>query len=98
MDVNAMHRPPTSSRATLVVAAAKAGAAAAIMAALLVGRLPEAVIIVGVIVVASMFGWRRTLLMPARMRSEHRFTVVSRCGDGVVTIDRAGVRRVSRAG
>jgi hypothetical protein len=76
--------------------ALKAGAAAALVAGLLAGHVPEAVIVVGVIVVASLIGWHRTQLMPARVRSQHRFTVVSRCGDGFVTIDSSGARRVAR--
>jgi hypothetical protein len=54
------------------------------------------VIIVGVIVVASLIGWHRTQWVPARVRSQHRFTVVSRCGDAFVTIDSAGAKRVTR--
>ena len=106
MNVNAMHSAPTSALATsmaaprataaaLIVLALKAGAAAAVVAALLAGHVPEPVIVVGVIVVASVIGWHRTQLMPARVRSQHRFTVVSRCGDGFVTIDSSGARRVA---
>jgi anti-sigma factor RsiW len=80
----------------LILLLLKAGAAAALVAALLAGHVPEAVIVVGVIVAASMIGWHRTPLVPARVRSYHRFTLVSRCGDGFVTIDASGVRRVDR--
>ena len=59
-------------------------------------KTPMLVIIVGVIVTASLIGWHRVQLMPARVRSQHRFTVVSRCGDGFVTIDSSGVRHVPR--
>jgi hypothetical protein len=104
MNVNAMyHQTPTPLAAPLaplsmatILVALKAGTLAAIVAGLLVGRVPEPVIIVGVIVVASLIGWSRTNLVPARVRSHHRFTVVSRCGDGFVTIDSSGARRVSR--
>ncbi|MEP7115909.1 MAG: hypothetical protein ABI862_21770, partial [Ilumatobacteraceae bacterium] len=93
-----MQRTTTSSLATsmadarptsiaMVVLALKAGVAAALIAGLLAGHVPEPVIIVGVIVVASLLSWHRTQLVPARVRSQHRFTVVSRCGDGFVTID-----------
>jgi len=73
-----------------------AGAVSALVAALLVDRVPEPIIIVGVIVVASLISWQRTPLTPARVRSHHRFTVVSRFGDGFVTIDSSGARRVAR--
>ena len=90
-----MHRTSTSP-ASLVPQAMKAGLVAAIGAALLVGRVPEPFIIVGVIVLVSVFAWRRTPLIPARVRSHHQFTVVSRCGDGFVTVDHSGARRVAR--
>jgi hypothetical protein len=100
MNVNAMYRKsptsPATSPAALVLLAIKVGAAAAIVAVVLAGRLPEPVIILGVIVVASLFSWHRTTPIPARVRSHHRFTVVSRCGDGFVTIDPSGARRVAR--
>lgn len=100
MNVNAMHRTPATSPATppatLILLALKAGATAAIVAALLAGHVPEPVIILGVIVVASSIAWLRALPIPARVRSHHRFTVVSRCGDGFVTIDTSGARRVAR--
>jgi anti-sigma factor RsiW len=95
MKVNAMYRT-SSSLAPSILLALKAGAAAALVAGLLGGRVPEPVIVVGVIVVASLIGWHRVQLMPARVRSQHRFTVVSRSGDGFVTIDSSGVRRVGR--
>jgi hypothetical protein len=100
MDVNAMHRTPTtspaSSPATLFRLAMVAGAVSALSAALLVDRVPEPIIIVAVIVIASLISWQRTPLTPARVRSQHRFTVVSRFGDGFVTIDSSGARRVAR--
>lgn len=96
MNVNAMYRTPSTPPATLIRLAMTAGAGAALVADLLAGRVPEPVIIVGVIVVASLIGWHRTPLMPARVRSHHRFTVVSRFGDGFVTIDSSGARRVAR--
>ncbi len=107
MKVNAMHSTSSSSvatsmadsrptPATLILLALKAGAAAALVAAMLAGVVSEPVIVVGVIVVASLIGWHRAQPMPARVRSQHRFTVVSRCGDGFVTIDSSGVRRVAR--
>lgn len=107
MNVNAMQRTTTPSLVTsmsdarptsmaTVVLALKAGAAAALVAALLAGSVPEPVIIVGVIVIASLVGWHRTQLVPARVRSQHRFTVVSRFGDGFVTIDSSGARHVAR--
>jgi hypothetical protein len=100
MNVNVMHRNPATfsglSQAAPLRLAAFTGLGAAIMAALLAGRVPEPVIIVTVIVVASLIGWHRTPLVPARVRSQHRFTVVSRHGDGFVTIDSHGVRRVAR--
>lgn len=95
MSVNAMNRT-TTSPSSLILLAAKAGAVAGLVAALLAGRIAEPVIIVGVIVAASLVGWHRTQLVPARVRSEHRFTVVSRCGDGYVTIDSSGARHVAR--
>ena len=100
MNVNAMYRKTTTSPATspaaLILLAIKVGAAAAIVAVLLAGRVPEPVIIVGVIVIASLFSWHRAAPIPADVRSHHRFTVVSRCGDGFVTIDHSGARRVAR--
>jgi hypothetical protein len=107
MNVNAMHRSAPTSPATsmantqpnavaLILLALKAGAGAALVAGLLAGHVSELLIVVGVIVVASVIGWHRTQLEPARVRSQHRFTVVSRCGDGFVTIDSSGVRRVAR--
>jgi hypothetical protein len=95
MGVNAMNRTaPTSSN--LILLAVKAGAVAGLIAGLLAGHVAEPVIIVGVIVAASLISWHRTQLVPARVRSEHRFTVVSRCGDGYVTIDSSGARHVAR--
>jgi hypothetical protein len=106
MNVNAMQRTTHSSSASmatsgpapsaLVLLALKAGAAAAAVAALLAGHVSDRVIILGVIVVASLIGWHRTQLVPARVRSQHRFTVVSRCGDGFVTIDSSGAKHVAR--
>ena len=111
MNVNAMHRTPASSPATsgststsaqrsaivsLALVALKTGAMAAVVAGLLAGHVPEAVIVVGIIVVASLIGWHRVQLTPARVGSQHRFTVVSRFGDGFVTIDSSGARQVSR--
>jgi hypothetical protein len=104
MNVNAMHEPNRTPLAALlaplstatILLALKASVVAAVVAAVLVGRVPEPVIVVGVIVVASLIGWSRTHLVPARVRSHHRFTVVSRCGDGFVTIDSSGARRVAR--
>lgn len=100
MNVNAMHRTPTpslaQSPASSILLALKAGAAAAIVAALLATHVPEPMIVVGVIVVSSLIGWHRVQLTPARVRSQHRFTAVSRFGDGFVTIDSSGVRRVAR--
>ncbi|HEY7626867.1 MAG TPA: hypothetical protein VH761_07360 [Ilumatobacteraceae bacterium] len=90
-----MHRT-TESQSSLIVLAAKASVVAALAAGLLAGRVPDALIIVGVIVVASVVAWHRTQLVPARVRSHHRFTVVSRCGDEFLTIDSSGVRRVTR--
>jgi hypothetical protein len=86
---------PRASTSALIMLALKAGAAAALIAGLLAGHVPEPVIVVGVIVVASLIGWHRTQPVPARVRSQHRFTVVSRCGDGFVTIDSSGARRVA---
>jgi hypothetical protein len=96
MNVNAMYRTPATSPTTLILRLLIAGAGAALVAALLASRVPEPLIIVGVIVTASLIGWHRVQLVPARVRSQHRFTVVSRCGDGFVTIDSSGVRRVAR--
>src|SRR6185295_12823939 len=111
MNVNAMQRTPASSPAnsgatstsaprptiaSLVVLALKAGVASALVAGLMAGHVPEPVIVVGIIVVASLIGWHRIQLTPARVGSQHRFTVVSRCGDGFVTIDSSGARRVAR--
>ena len=96
MNVNAMYRTPATSPATLILRLLVAGAGAALVAGLLATRVPEPVIIVGVIATASLIGWHRVQLIPARVRSQHRFTVVSRCGDGFVTIDSSGVRRVAR--
>jgi hypothetical protein len=107
MNVNAMHSTPSSSSPatssaapssllSTVLLALKAGAAAALVAALLASRVPEPVIVVGVIVAASLLSWHRTQLTPARVRSQHRFTVVSRCGDGFVTIDSSGAHHVAR--
>ena len=90
-----MTRTPTSTPSLLLLAL-KAGAAAGLVAALLAGHVAEPVIVVGVIVVSSLFAWHRTPLVPARVRSHHRFTVVSRCGDAFVTIDSAGARSGSR--
>ena len=96
MNVSAMYRTPATPPATLILRLLIAGAGAALMAGLLASRVPEPVIIVGVIVTASLVGWRGVQLMPARVRSQHRFTVVSRCGDGYVTIDSSGARHVAR--
>ncbi len=111
MNVNAMQRTPASSPAAsgatstaatrpaiaaLILLALKAGAAAALVAGLMAGHVPEPVIVVGIIVIASLVGWHRIQLTPARVGSQHRFTVVSRCGDGFVTIDSSGARRVAR--
>jgi len=111
MNVNAMHRTPASSLAdsgststsaarptiaALTLLAMKAGATAALVAGLMAGHVPEPVIVVGIIVMASLVGWHRIQLTPARVGSQHRFTVVSRCGDGFVTIDSSGARRVAR--
>jgi hypothetical protein len=104
MNVNAMHTSPSPSLATslahsstaLILLALKTGAAAALVAGLLAGHIPEPVIVVGVIVVASLIGWHRTQPVAARVRSHHRFTVVSRCGDGFVTIDSSGARHGAR--
>lgn len=100
MNVNAMHTtsaaslaPSTAhSSASLILLALKTGAAAALVAALLAGHVSEPVIVVGVIVIASLIGWQHTQPLPARVRSQHRFTVVSRCSDGFVTIDSSGAR------
>lgn len=103
MNVNAMQRKKSrisalafGSSARLIFLALKTGAAAALVAGLLAGHVPEPVIVFGVIVAASIIGWYRVQLTPARVRSQHRFTVVSRCGDGFVTIDSSGARRVAR--
>jgi hypothetical protein len=95
MNVNAMNRT-TPFPWSPILLAAKASAAAGLIAALLAGHVGEPVIVVGVIVVASLIGWHRTQLVPARVRSHHSFTVVSRCGDAYVTIDSSGARRVAR--
>jgi hypothetical protein len=100
MNVNAMHRSPATSSATsaasLMMLALKAGAVAAVFAGVLAGHVPELLIIGGVIVAASIFSWHRVQPTPARVRSQHRFTVVSRCGDGFVTIDSSGARHIAR--
>jgi hypothetical protein len=107
MNVTAMQSTPSTSpmatatvarpsSVSLILLALKAGAVAALASALLAGRVPEPLIIVGVIVAASVLSWHRTQLMPARVRSQHRFTVVSRCGDGFVTIDSSGAHHVAR--
>lgn len=93
--VKVMNRT-TAPQSSLIVLAAKASVVAALVAGLLAGRVPDALIIVGIIVVASAVAWHRTQLVPARVRSQHRFTVVSRCGDEFLTIDSSGVRRVTR--
>ena len=95
MNVNAMYRTPATSPPTLILRMLIAGAGAALVAGLLATLVPEPVVIVSVIVMASLIGWHRVQLTPARVRSQHRFTVVSRCGDGFVTIDSSGVRRVA---
>ena len=87
---------PFGSSARLIILALKAGAVAALVAGLLAGHVPEPVIIFGVIIAASIISWHRVQLTPARVRSQHRFTVVSRCGDGFVTIDSSGAHRVPR--
>ena len=61
-----MHRPRPNSVAALIGLTAISGVGAALVAVLLAGRLPEPVIIVFVIVAASIFGWRRTPMTPAR--------------------------------
>ncbi|MGZ4673400.1 MAG: hypothetical protein ACXVH5_07230 [Ilumatobacteraceae bacterium] len=83
----------THSPRSLILLAVKASTAAGLVAALLAGHVAEPVIVVGVIVVVSLIGWHRTQLVPTRVRSHHRFTVVSRCGDAFVTIDSSGARR-----
>lgn len=93
MATSAVARPSSIS---LILLALKAGAAAALAATLLASRVPEPLIVVGVIVAASLLGWHRTQLVPARVGSQHRFTVVSRCGDGFVTIDSSGAHHVAR--
>ena len=95
MSVNAMIRTTTPTTSSILLAA-KAGVVAGLIAALLAGHVAEPVIVVGVIIVASLLGWRRTPVALARVRSHHRFTVVSRCGDAYVTIDSSGARRVAR--
>jgi hypothetical protein len=95
MNVNAMNRTTPSPWSSILLAA-KASVAAGLVAALLAGHVAEPVILVGVIVVASILGWHHTQLVAARVRSHHRFTVVSRCGDAYVTIDSSGARRVAR--
>ena len=99
-----MHHSPTrfsatglsTSAAATVARMMVAGLGAGLFALVLAGRVPEPVIVVGVIVVASLVSWSRTSLVPARVRAQHRFTVVSKLSDGFVTIDSSGVRRVSR--
>lgn len=86
----------TTPQSSLIMLAAKASVVAALVAGLLAGRVPEPIIIVGIIVAASAMAWHRTPLTPARVRSHHRFTVVSRCGDEFVTIDSSGARRIAR--
>ncbi|MEP7202858.1 MAG: hypothetical protein ABI894_09625 [Ilumatobacteraceae bacterium] len=83
------------SSVSLILLALKSGVVAALVAALLASRVPEPVIIVGVIIAVSLMSWR-TQLVPARVRSQHRFTVVSRCGDGFVTIDSSGAHHAAR--
>jgi len=95
MNVNAMYRTPTSRMAPLILLAAKASAVAALAAGLLANRVAEPVIVLGVLVSTSVVAWHRVQCSPARIRSQHRFTVVSRCGDGFVTIDDSGVRHVA---
>jgi hypothetical protein len=96
MNVNTMDGTQTSTLMALIRLATITGLGAAFVAVLLAGRVAEPVIIVTVIVVASIVGWCRTPLIPARVRSHNQFTVVSRCGDGFVTIDAFGTRRVAR--
>ena len=96
MNVTVMHRTQPTNPAALIRRATLAGLGAALVAALLAGRVAEPVIIVTVIVAASIIGWHRMPLLPARVRSQHRFTVVSRCGDGFVTIDSLGARHVAQ--
>ena len=96
MKVNDMYRTPASRLAPLILVAVKASAVAALVAGLLAGRVAEPLIVLGVIVATSVFAWHRVQFTPAQVRSQHRFTVVSRCGDGFVTIDSSGVRRVPR--
>jgi len=91
-----MHRTPTSHLAPTIVLAVKASAVAALFAGLLAGRVAEPLIILGVIGMTSVVAWHRVQLTPSHVRSQHRFTVVSRCGDGFVTIDDSGVRHVAR--
>jgi len=95
MKVNDMYRTPASRLAPLILVAVKASAVAALGAGLLAGRVAEPLIVLGVIVATSVFAWHRVQLTPAQVRSQHRFTVVSRCGDGFVTIDDSGVRHVA---
>jgi hypothetical protein len=92
MDVTAMTRTTTSTSSHLLLAA-KASVVAGFVAALLAGHVAEPVIVVGVIVVSSLLAWHRTPMGSASLRSHHRFTVVSRCGDAFVTIDSSGARR-----
>jgi hypothetical protein len=86
----------TNSQPSHFGLAVKAGFVAAAAAALLAGHLPEPVIVLGVILIASCASWHRAALVPARVRSQHRFTVVSRSGDEFVTVDANGARRISR--
>jgi hypothetical protein len=85
-----------SSQPSLAMFALKAGTVAAVAAALLAGRVPEAAIVLGVIVGVSIVSWHRIQPLPAPVRSQHRFTVVSRSGDEFVTVDSSGIRRVVR--
>jgi hypothetical protein len=95
MGVKVTNRTTTPQPGPLGLAV-KAGLAAALAAALLAGHLPEPLIILAVIVASSFVGWHRVQLAPVRVRSHHRFTVVSRSGDEFVTVDAAGARRVTR--
>jgi hypothetical protein len=92
MNVTAMTRT-THTTSSHIQLAAKASVVAGLVAALLAGHVAEPIIVVGVIVVSSLLAWHRTPLVPAAVRSHHRFTVVSRCGDAFVTIDSSGARR-----
>ncbi len=100
MNVNAMHhssaRSSATSPASLILLALRTGTVAALVAGVLAGHVPELLIVVGVIVSASIFSWHRVQMTPARVGSQHQFTVVSRCGDGFVTIDSSGARHVAR--